>query len=79
MSHSINVSAYSVLGLHPIPPHVVGAQSYRLSTGDAHTVALQPNHGNIIRLYSRHCAVAYCYVNCITYILGTMLNCIRTE
>jgi len=56
--------------LPPDAPHVVGAQSYRLSTVDAHTVALQTIHGKITRHHSRYCTVAFCYVhNCeLSYI-----------
>jgi len=42
---------------------MIGAQSYRLSTVDTHTVALQPIHGKITQHYSRYCAVAFCYVH----------------
>jgi len=42
---------------------LVGAQSYRLSNVDTHTVALQPIHGKITLHYSRYCAVAFCYVH----------------
>jgi len=61
---------------------VVGAQSYRLSTVDAHTVALNQFMGKLLDII--HNTVLWHFamctsVNCLTYILGMMLNCIRTE
>jgi len=40
---------------------MVGAQLYRLSAVDKHTVSLQPIQ-KITRHYSRYCAVVFCYV-----------------
>jgi len=42
-------------------PHLVGSQSYRLSTVDAHTVALHSLHRKITQHYSRYCAMAFYY------------------
>jgi len=57
------------------------AQLYRLSTVDAHTVAMQPIHGTITGHYHEivlwHFATCTS-VNCPTSV-GMMLNCIHTE
>jgi len=63
-------------------PHVVEAQLYRLSAVDAHTDVLKPIHGKLFDII--HDIVLWHFamstsVNCHTYILGMMLNCIRTK
>jgi len=60
-------SAESLLYEYPVVrPHVVGVQFCRLFPVDAHTVVLW------------HFAMCTS-VNCLTFILGMMLNCIRTK
>jgi len=63
-------------------PHVVGAQLFRLSPVDAHTVSMKPLMGKYLDVI--HDFVLWHFamgtsVNCLTYILGMMLNCICTE
>jgi len=60
--------------------HVVGTQLCRLSPFNAHTVSLKPLMGRYLDIIHDFvlCHFAMCTsVNCLTYILGMMLNCIR--
>jgi len=64
-------------------PVGIGAQLCRLSPVDTHTFyseisSREDRHGPIHDVVLWHFAMCTC-VNCLTYILGMMLNCIRTE